>query len=199
MVRVPTCTKTSEDADLQLDPLILKAISIGLGLMFVVAAWHKLADAAGFRVTLLEYQVMPEAFVAPASRVIPVAELALGAAWLLGQYAGGLTAIASAALLAVYAGAIGVNLARGRVHFDCGCGFGGQDDSEQYLSGGLIVRNLALIGAALLALVPAAERQLGSGDWLALLGSLIAGTLLFSAANQLLANRAAINMWRKPK
>mgnify|MGYP001818009310 FL=1 len=199
MVRAPTCTKTSESADLQLDPLILKAISIGLGLMFVVAAWHKLADAAGFRVTLLEYQVMPEAFVAPASRVIPVAELALGAAWLLGQYAGGLTAIASAALLAIYAGAIGVNLARGRVHFDCGCGFGGQDDSEQYLSGGLIVRNLALIGAALLALVPAAERQLGPGDWLALLGSLIAGTLLFSAANQLLANRAAINMWRKPK
>ena len=65
--------------------------------------------------------------------------------------------------------------------------------------GGLIVRNLALIGAALLALVPAAERQLGPGDWLALLGSLIAGALLFSAANQLLANRAAINMWRKPK
>ena len=184
---------------MQLDPLILKAISIGLGLMFVVAAWHKLADAASFRVTLLEYQVMPEAFVAPAARVIPFAELALGAAWLLGQSAGGLTAIASAALLAVYAGAIGINLARGRVHFDCGCGFGGQSDSEQYLSGGLIGRNLALIGAALLTLVPAAERQLGPGDWLALLGALIAGGLLFSAANQLLANRAAIDVWRKPK
>lgn len=184
---------------MQLDPLILKAISIGLGLMFVVAAWHKLTDAAGFRVTLLEYQVMPEALVAPASRMIPVLELALGAAWLLGWHASGLTAISSAALLAVYAAAIGVNLARGRVHFDCGCGFGGKSDNEQYLSGGLVVRNLALIGAALLTLVPTSERELVAGDWLALLAALVAGVLLFGAANQLLANRAAINTWRKPK
>jgi hypothetical protein len=183
----------------QLDPLILKAISIGLGLMFVVAAWHKLTDSAGFRVTLLEYQVMPEALVAPSSRLIPVLELSLGAAWLLGWHAAGLTAISSAALLAVYAAAIGVNLARGRVHFDCGCGFGGKSDNEQYLSGGLVVRNLALIGAALLTLVPTSERALVPGDWLALLAALVAGVLLFGAANQLLANRAAINTWRKPK
>jgi hypothetical protein len=184
---------------LQLDPLILRAIAVGLGLMFVIAAYHKLADAAGFRITLLEYQVLPQTAVTPASRVIPVVELALGAAWLLGHYAGGLTAIASATLLGVYAAAIGINIARGRVHFDCGCGFGGKSDSEQYLSGGLVVRNLVLIGAALLALLPVAERDLTFGDWLTLFAALLAGALLFSAANQLLANRAAINTWRKPK
>ena len=63
----------------------------------------------------------------------------------------------------------------------------------------MIARNLMLIAAALLTLLPAAERQLGPGDWLALVGALIAGALLFSAANQLLANRAAIDVWRKPK
>ena len=184
---------------MQLDPLILKAIAVGLGLMFVIASYHKLADAAGFRITLLEYQVMPEFAVTPASRIIPVIELALGAAWLLGHYAGGLTAVASAALLGIYATAIGINIARGRVHFDCGCGFGGKRDHEQYLSGGLVVRNLVLIGAALLTLLPVKERSLTFGDWLTLVAALLAGALMFGAANQLLANRSAINTWRKPK
>ena len=184
---------------MQLDPLILKAISIGLGLMFVISAWHKFADAAAFRVTLLEYQVLPEALVLAASRVVPVVELALGAAWLLGHYAGGLTAIASAALLAVYAAAIGINLARGRVYFDCGCGFGGKRDNEQYLSGGLVLRNLVLIGLALVTRLPPVERSLAAGDWIILLAVLLALALLFGAANQLLANRAAIDAWRKQK
>jgi hypothetical protein len=182
---------------LQLDPLILKTIAVGLGLMFVIAARHKLADGAGFRITLLEYQVMPEALVSPASRVVPAIELVLGAAWLLGAYGGGLTAVASAALLGVYAAAIGINLWRGRVHFDCGCGFGGKRDTEQYLSGGLIARNAVLIALALLTLLPAADRRLAFGDWVTLAAALLAGALLFGAANQLLANRSAINTWRK--
>ena len=48
-----------------IDPLIIKAISIGLGLMFIIAAYHKLSEAAQFRVTLLEYQVMPETLATP--------------------------------------------------------------------------------------------------------------------------------------
>jgi hypothetical protein len=180
-----------------LDPLIIKAISIGLGLMFLFAAYHKLSDGPQFRITLLEYQVIPEALVAPASRIIPVIEILLGGSWLLAYYQQGLTAIASAALLGVYAFAIGINIARGRVHFDCGCGFAGKNDNEQYLSGGLVARNLALIAAALLTLLPAGTRSFGFGDYVTLLAALLAGALLFGAANQLLANRAAINTWRK--
>ena len=71
---------------MSLDPLIVKAIAIGLGLMFVVAAWHKLSDGPQFRITLLEYQIIPEAFVAAASRVVPGIELALGVAWLAGWH-----------------------------------------------------------------------------------------------------------------
>lgn len=180
-----------------LDPLIVKAISIGLGLMFVLAGYHKLADAAGFRITLLEYQVLPESLVAPASRIIPIFELLLGGAWLFAWYGAGMTAYASAGLLGIYALAIGLNIARGRVHFDCGCGFGGKSDNEQYLSGGLIVRNLILIAAALLTTLPASSRALGFGDYATLVAALLAMALLFGAANQLLANRSAINTWRK--
>lgn len=184
---------------LLLDPLIVKAISIGLGLMFVVTAYHKLSEAAHFRVTLLEYQVIPETLVPPASRVIPIVELLLGGAWLLGDYGHGMTATGSALLLTVYALAIGINIKRGRVHFDCGCGFGGKSENEQYLSGRLIIRNVVLVFAALLTLLPANNRILGFGDYLTLLAALLAGALLFAAANQLLANRTAIDTWRKRK
>lgn len=181
-----------------LDPLIVKAISIGLGLMFLVAAWHKLADSAAFRIALIEYELLPGALVAPLSRVIPLAEILLGGSWLLASDVQSTTAIASATLLAVYALAIAVNIRRGRVHFDCGCGFGGKSDDEQYLSVGLIFRNLVLMGAALLTLLPAGTRDLRFGDYLTLIAALVAGALLFAAANQLLANRAAIDTWRKP-
>jgi hypothetical protein len=181
-----------------LDPLIVKAISIGLGLMFLFAAYHKLADGPAFRVTLLEYQVLPDVLVAPASRIVPLLEILLGGSWLLAYYQQGLTAVASAVLLAVYAAAIAVNIGRGRVHFDCGCGFGGKSDNEQYLSGGLVARNLALIVLALLTLLPAGTRELGAGDYLTLTAALLATSLLFGAANQLMSNRAAINTWRKP-
>ena len=180
-----------------LDPLIVKTISIGLGLMFLLAGYHKLVEAAQFRVTLLEYQVLPEALVSPASRIFPFVELMLGGAWLFGWYQDGMTAITSAALLGLYASAISINLFRGRVHFDCGCGFGGQSDNEQYLSGGLVVRNLALIIAALATTLSVSERALGVGDYVTLVAALMATALLFGAANQLLSNRAAINTWRK--
>jgi hypothetical protein len=179
------------------DPLIIKAISIGLGLMFLVAAYHKLSEAAQFRITLLEYQVMPEFLVTPVSRLVPVLEMLLGGAWLFGIYGQGVTAIGTGALLGVYALSIGINIARGRVHFDCGCGFGGSSDNEQYLSGKLIIRNLVLIAAALCTLVPTEPRELGFGDYFTLASALLAGGLLFGAANQLIANRAAIDTWRK--
>ena len=179
-----------------LDPLILKAISIGFGLMFLLAGYHKLSDGAQFRITLLEYQVIPESLVPPASRIIPVVEILLGGAWLFGWYQAGLTAVTSAGLLGIYALAIATNIYRGRVHFDCGCGFGGKSGNEQFLSGGLVVRNLVLIAAAAATLLPTASRELGGGDYLTLIATLLAMALLFGAANQLLANRAAINTWR---
>jgi hypothetical protein len=124
-------------------------------------------------------------------------EILLGGSWFLPGYGQALTTIASASLLGLYALAIGINLHRGRVHFDCGCSFGGKDDSEQFLSGGLVVRNLILIAAALVTLFPATSRSFGAGDYATLTAVLLAATLLFAAANQLISNRAAINTWRK--
>ena len=179
------------------DPLIVKAISIGLGLMFLFAAYHKLANAAAFRVTLLEYQLLPQWLVTPAARLIPIIEIILACSWLLSFYNQAMTAIGSAVLLGIYALAIGINLYRGRVHFDCGCSFGGKDQNEQFLSGGLVARNLLLIATALMTLMPVSTRAFGFGDYATLLAALMAVTFLFAAANQLISNRATINTWRK--
>ena len=181
-----------------LDPVIVTTISIGLGLMFLLAGIHKLANGATFRITLLEYQLLPESLVSPASHLIPMVEVMLGGAWLFGWSVNGLTAIGSATVLSAYAVAIGINLLRGRVHFDCGCGFGGNTDHEQYLSGGLVVRNAVLAALALVTLLPHTSRGLSFLDYATLVAALLAAVLLFAAANQLLTNRAAINTWRKP-
>lgn len=182
-----------------LDPLIVKTISTGLGLMFLVAAFHKFSGATQFRITLLEYQLLPETLISHFSRLVPIVELLLGASWLTGFFPQNLTAGASSGLLALYAVAIAINLRRGRVHFDCGCGFGGKTDKEQYLSGGLVLRNLVLMSLALATLLPRGSRELGFGDYVTLTAALIACSLLFGAMNQLLANRAAINTWRSGK
>jgi hypothetical protein len=182
-----------------LDPLIVEVISIGLGLMFLVAAFHKLNDSTQFRLTLIEYQLLPGPLVPLVSRIIPVVEIVLGGSWIFSFFDQSVTAIASAILLGIYAAAVGINIFRGRVHFDCGCGFGGKSKQEQYLSGGLVLRNLVLGAAALLSLLPVANRPIGLGDYLTLTATLLALALLFAAANQLLANRAAINTWRSGK
>ena len=111
--------------------------------------------------------------------------IGLGMLWQLSvAYVGG------AAMLLAYAGAMTINLVRGRRFIDCGCG-----GATQPLSVGLVMRNVVLAAAALIALVPAPARPLG---WLDIT-SMIAGVLvlgaLYAATNQLLAARARLEEW----
>jgi len=178
-----------------LDPLILKAISVGFGLLFLLAAIHKFSARQQFRVILEEYQLLPQGLVGPTARVIPVVEMILGGGWLF-VYRPTLISVASAILLALYTAAIGVNLYRGRIHIGCGCSIAGSDENDQQLSFGLIVRNCALVAIALIAVFPAGTRELGVLDYITLLSVLLAGALLYATANQLLINGAAIGTWR---
>jgi hypothetical protein len=178
-----------------LDPLFLQVISLSFGVLFLLAAVHKLSTIDKFRVILSEYQLLPQAFVATTAFVLPLLELVLGTSWLfLPQKA--LIAAGSATLLAFYTFAIAINLARGRIHIGCGCGVAGSSDDDQQLSSGLIIRNSALIIIALVALIPAGTRALWFLDYATLLAALITGVLLYAATNQLLGNGAAIGTWR---
>jgi hypothetical protein len=178
-----------------LDPLVLKIISIGFGLLFLLAAVHKLTTLPKFRATLTAYEIMPGALIAPASILVPIVEALLGVAWLL-NLEPTLVAMTTAALLTSYMSAIAINLLRGRVHIDCGCTMGASAGRDQQLSWGLVARNAILIMAALTATVPTSERAIGLVDYVTLVASLLAIVLLYGAANQLLNNNAAIGTWR---
>lgn len=178
-----------------IDPLIAKAIALGLGLMFALGAFHKLSTMDQFKVIISEYQLLPAWLAASAAWMIASVESALAVGWIFlpTQW---LVPAASVALLLTYTMAIGVNLARGRIHISCGCSFSGRDDSDQQLSSGLLGRNAVLVALALVTTLPAIERDFTFGDYWLLAAALLASTLLYAAGNQLLSNGAAIGTWR---
>lgn len=179
-----------------IDPLLKHAIAVACSLLLLLSAWHKVAARDRFIAALGDYRLLPGFLLRPAAMLIPVIEASLGVAWLTG-YGIGAVAILTAALLALYACAIAINLWRGRVHISCGCGFGGASGEDQPLSWWLVARNLLLGALAVLATLPAASRELGRYDWLTLALTLAACGLLYAGASQLLRNGAAISSWRR--
>jgi hypothetical protein len=181
-----------------IDPLIGRAIATAFGLLWLLAAWHKVSAGERFVATLGEYRLLPAALTRPVARLLPFVEAALGLGWLTGLVPGW-TAALTAALLGGYALAIAINLARGRVHIGCGCGLGAAAGDDPPLSWWLVVRNLMLGALAMSAVLPPSQRELGLVDWLTLVFALLACVALYSGASQLLRNGTAIASWRKPR
>lgn len=181
-----------------IDPLLSRTISVAFALLLLLTAWHKVAARDSFTVALGEYRLLPAALLPLAAVLIAALEAGLGLAWLAG-YGPGAVALLTAALLAMYAAAIAINLWRGRVHISCGCGFGGAAAADQPLSWWLVARNLLLGAVAVVATVPAASRNLGLYDWLTMTLAVVTAGVLYSGASQLLRNGAALASWRRPR
>jgi hypothetical protein len=177
-----------------IDPMIPRLIAVCFGLLWLAAAWHKLAAPQAFRAVLTDYRILPTYTLSAMAYLLPLLEAALGAAWLLGV-AAPVTAVVTAALLAGYTVAIAINLLRGRVHIGCGCGLSASAE-DQPLSWLLVGRNVMLLVVSLAAMLPAGQRALGWTDYIVLVVALLAAVLLQSAAAQLLRNGAAIRTWR---
>jgi hypothetical protein len=171
------------------DPAIDLTVRAALALLFLVAAAHKLRDRAAFRATFAEYRILPEAI----GTLVPLAELAV-AGLLLVPAAGALGAIGAAALLLLYGAAVGVNLARGRRHIDCGCA---GPYARRPIGGGLVVRNALLAAAALTALLPVTPRPLAWIDALTVSGAVLALAALYLATDRLMAHAPALARLRE--
>jgi hypothetical protein len=117
------------------------AVSIGIGLAFGIAAIDKLRHHLFLVGVIANYRLLPEGLVEPTARLLPLVELAIGVALILGEWR--VAPIVAIALLLVFAGAMAVNLKRGRRDIDCGCG---QSVLRQQLSWALVARNLLLVG-----------------------------------------------------
>ena len=132
-----------------------------VGGVFVVAGVLKVPDPASAVRAVRAYQLLPEPLVAPVAFGLPVLEIAVGLALLLGVFVR-TAAVAAAVLLVVFIGAVGSAWARG-LQIDCGCfGNGGQVAAGQTAYPLEIVRDAALLLiAVLLARWPASRLALG--------------------------------------
>lgn len=172
------------------DSLVLLVVSLGLGGLFLLSGAKKLADLAGFRATIDNYHLLPDALSPVAALLLPFAELGAGAVALAGLLRQDLPGLLPAALLLfLYAGAMGVNVARGRTHVDCGClGFGA---SRSTIGWSLVLRNMFLGALALLlGILPVGGRALGMVDWISAAGALASGVIFYLAFDQIAALRA---------
>jgi hypothetical protein len=175
-----------------LDPAIQLVLRLAGALLFLAAAAHKLREPADFRAALLGYRLLPPRAVPLAAGALAALEGAAGVALLLpaGAPAG---ALAGAGLLAVYGGAIAVNLRRGRRDIDCGCGGPG---GRRPLGWALVARNAVLIAGLGASTLPLAERAISTLDLLSIPAAVAALALLYAAADVALANQARLGAGR---
>jgi len=172
-----------------IDPLLQLILALSLSLLFASAGQHKLANARRFAAQLDAYDLLPTLLTAAVARALPLIEFATAVALLIPptRHVAGVTA---ALLLAVYALAVLINLMRGHRNIDCGCG-----GSPMPLSPWLVVRNSALVGAAVLLTLPATARTLHIADAVAMLLMTLLLALCYLAVGQLLENQAALQGW----
>ena len=164
-----------------IDPVIELSLRLALALLFAAAAWHKMSDRIHFGATVSGYRLLPSWLVAPLTWLLPSAEasIAFGLLWPPTRQ---LAAVGAAMLLLVYAGAIGVNLARGRREIDCGCF---ASSARVPLSHWLVARNVILIVAAFILVMPVRPRTLIWIDVLTITTAVTTLSLLWSAGQRL--------------
>ena len=153
------------------------AASVGVGLVFLTAGVEKFRHRALLPGVIANYRLLPEKLIAPAAFALPFTEMAVGAALVIGLTPAPI--IAAMLLLALFAGAMAINILRGRRHISCGCG---RPELQQSLGWPLVARNLllmALIAPRLFAADPLtlAETAMAAAGGLALF---LAYTLLHS-------------------
>lgn len=172
----------------ELDPLYWQAVRWLVAAVFTAALAHKLVSLAAFETVMRDYRLLPANTAPAAARLVVLMEAAVVAGLVTGiglAWAAGLAVL----LLAVYGGAMAVNLARGRRDLDCGCfGAAAGAGNRHSLSGWLLLRNGTLGALTLLLFVPASGRALTGLDLANIAAAAATGFLLYTAADQLMAN-----------
>jgi hypothetical protein len=121
--------------------LYLRAL---LGVVLLLAAVAKRGDRSRFVRVIRNYRLVPDRVAAPLARVLPESEAVLGLTLLVGA-APAVAATAAACLFVTFAGAVAINLLRGRSSIACGC-FGPSEHDA--LSWGHVVQNVAFAAGA---------------------------------------------------
>ncbi len=99
--------------------ILISANRIILGLIFIFASWDKVLEPAAFARVIANYQILPEALVAPAAIFLPWLELTCGICLVADRWTSGSATIVTA-LIVIFTAAIGFNIYRG-MDVACGC------------------------------------------------------------------------------
>ncbi len=181
---------------LALDPMIAWLLRLALAGVFAQAAWHKGRDVDAAAQIIADYKVSPVEWATFHALGVTLAEAGVAVAFVVSGFAGDATgllaqlghvaALCSIGLLALYSGAIAINLARGRRDIDCGCL--GPAGKSARIGPWLLVRNGVLaLAAATLAVLPVSVRPLHWIDALSLVGGLAALVLVWFAVHVIAA------------
>jgi hypothetical protein len=173
---------------LTLDPAIARLVVACTALLFAAAALHKLQDPRRFAEIFAAYGLLPLAFGRRASRAVPLLEAAVAGGLL---FDGSRTAAACVGigLLLGYAGAIAVNLRRGRRDLACGCG--GPDDRRP-IANWMVWRNIGIAVLLAAALLPWSRRPLVLTDGVTIGFGTATGALLYLCLDRLLGGSARV-------
>lgn len=177
-----------------IDPAIDLTLRASVAALLSWSAVHKLRDLSAFAAAVAAYRLLVPGVERSAAVAFAATELFLAAGLLWSP-----TRLAASGgtllLLAVYTGAIGINLARGRRDVDCGC-FG--PSHRQVLSEWLLVRNSILLGAIAVTFLPLTSREMIWVDGLGVGAACLTLAMLWAAAHQLLAQWPTVKALRRP-
>jgi hypothetical protein len=126
----------------QLGTMLRTVFRIGLGLMFLVAAWPKFSSPKGFAVLVAQYQFLPHFLVNAFSLWLPAFEIAVGIGILITLWEKEFSALVGLLLL-MFIVALGQALVRD-LGIACGCFDieGAQDAGEAWFS---LIRDVVLL------------------------------------------------------
>jgi Methylamine utilisation protein MauE len=166
------------------DPAIRGLCALALAVIFGASGAMKLRDLEIFEGSLANYQLAPAWLEKPLAFLLPITECA-SAAGLLITSTRAPAASMLFALLAIFTGAIAINLARGRTNIDCGC-FG--PALRQELSGWLLLRNFFLMVLAAIVILPPTARAIESLDFVTIVLGAMTLVILYASANFAIGN-----------
>jgi len=174
---------------MSIDPAIAALIVTCIALLFGGAAIHKFRDLRRFDEIFAAYGLLPLAARLRLSRAVPLLE-ALVAAGLLPDATRLAAACVGIVLLLAYAGAITVNLLRGRRELACGCG--GPDDRRP-IAPWMVWRNVLFAAMLSTVMLPWSQRPLALTDMVTIGFGTAACSLVYLCLDRLLGRTGRLS------
>jgi hypothetical protein len=167
---------------MMLDPAIGLLLVAAVAVLFATASAHKLRDLKRFDEIFSAYGLLTAVTRLPLAWVIPALELAV-AGGLLFDESRPYAATGGIVLLLSYAGAIAVNLRRGRRDLACGCG---GPDERRPIAPWMVWRNILMASGLACTLMPWTARPLTFTDAVTVVFGLLTLALIYLCVDQLM-------------